>query len=93
MNDKFGATHIDQNRALYKQLPIILSINIPLISALAWIYWPWVNQQWLLVWCGSMFFILLLRFYFYATVYKNIPRHQLEPWQMNIFAANSASDI
>lgn len=90
MNDKFGATHIDQNRVLYKQLPIILSINIPLISALAWIYWPWVNQQWLLVWCGSMFFILLLRFYFYATVYKNIPRHQLEPWQMNIFAANSA---
>ena len=96
MNTNSRARHhgsaliIDQNRTLYKQLPIILSINIPLVAALAWIYWPWLNQHWLVAWCGGMFMIVLLRFYFYLTVYKNIPRDQLQAWQMKLFAANSA---
>ena len=81
---------IDQNSVLFKQLPLILLINVPLIAALAWLYWPWVDHSWLIAWCSSMVVIMLLRFLLYGFIYRRIPQENLEQWHMKVFAGNSA---
>lgn len=81
---------IDQNRTLYRQLPIILAVNLPLIAGLAWIFWPYVNRTGLQLWCGSMLVIMLLRFILYFTIYKQLQPAQFARWSLKIFAVNSA---
>lgn len=81
---------IDQNKALTKPIPVILGVNIPLIAALAWIYWPWVNHGLLVLWCTVMVLILGARFGLYYFVYKKIPQNNLRRWHMKFFSLNSA---
>jgi signal transduction histidine kinase/CheY-like chemotaxis protein len=83
-------TQIEQDQTLFKQLPIILGINIPLVAALAWIYWPWVDHRWLLSWCAGMLLIMLLRFYVFYMIYKKLPKDKLAGFKLNVFAVNSA---
>ena len=81
---------IDQNRTLFRQLPIILVVNLPLIAGLGLIYWPWVNHSLLLLWGGGMLVMMLVRFIVYTAIYKKLPPDQLVAWPMKIFAVNSA---
>jgi len=51
----------DQMHTVHKQLPLIILLNLPLIAVITWIYWPWVDQFWLMSWAGGMFLLVLIR--------------------------------
>lgn len=79
----------DQARILFKQIPVMLLINIPLVLALVWMYWPWVNHTAISIWAVCMFTVMFLRF-LYIFIFKRIPLQKLKQWQMHIFTFNSA---
>ncbi len=89
-NTKSKPVNQDQVKILFKQIPVMLLINIPLVLALVWMYWPWVNHSAISIWAGSMFVVMFSRLLFYVFIYKRISQQNHQQWQMHIFAANSA---
>jgi len=51
----------DQMLTVHKQLPLIILLNLPLVAVITWIYWPWVDQFWLMLWAGSMLLLMFVR--------------------------------
>ena len=51
----------DQMLTVHKQLPLIILLNLPLIAVIIWIYWPWVDQFWLIFWASGMFLLMTVR--------------------------------
>jgi signal transduction histidine kinase/CheY-like chemotaxis protein len=51
----------DQMLTVHKQLPLIILLNLPLIAVIAWIYWPWVDQFWLVFWAAGMLLLMVIR--------------------------------
>lgn len=80
----------DQIKAVIKQLPLILLINLPLVLVLSWLYWPWVNHTWLLFWSGSMLAVMVLRFIILIFMAPSLTRRLSENQQQWILVANSA---
>ncbi len=78
----------DQVKILFKQIPVMLLINIPLVLALVWMYWPWVNHTAISIWAVCMFVVMFLRF-LYIFIFKYIPQQKNKQWQMYIFTFNS----
>lgn len=80
----------DQMKAVLKQLPLILLINLPLVIVLGWLYWPWVNQTWLLFWAAAMLLVMALRFVLVVFFGPRIVHRLSEDQQQYVLVANSA---
>jgi len=80
----------DQITAVIKQLPLILLINLPLVLLLSWLYWPWVNQIWLMVWALAMLVVMALRFISLVFLGPRLIRRLSEDQQQYVLVANSA---
>jgi len=80
----------DQMKAVIKQLPLILLVNLPLVAVLSWLYWSWVNQVAIIFWAVSMLAVMILRFISLVFMGPGLVRRLSEDHQQWILVGNSA---
>lgn len=80
----------EKDRAIAKQLPYTLLVNVPIIASITWVYWGVVDHFWLLVWSGLMTAILIYRIITVLLLYRHFFAGVDKKWQRIMLVGNSA---